>query len=213
MALLDEADWTIQYDLTFRLWLERAECEFSIGSFNKAEELIVQSLARAASNSDQAAAYDLLVRLFVVKGEYPRAVESALACMRLFGIDLPAHPTWEDVQVEYENVSRSLDACPIESLIDLPLMTDPALQAVMPALSTLFDAAYLTDFHLFCLHVCRMVNISVRHGMSGACAHGYVLFGFILGPVFHRYDDGHRFARLAGDLAEKHDFIAVKTRI
>jgi predicted ATPase len=58
-----------------------------------------------------------------------------------------------------------------------------------------------------------MVNISVSHGMSGACAHGYVLFGFILGPVFHRYHDGHRFAKLACDLTEKHGFIAVKTRI
>ena len=28
MALLDESDWTSQYELTFNLWLERAECEF-----------------------------------------------------------------------------------------------------------------------------------------------------------------------------------------
>ena len=28
MALLDEHDWGSQYELTFSLWLERAECEF-----------------------------------------------------------------------------------------------------------------------------------------------------------------------------------------
>jgi predicted ATPase len=63
----------------------------------------------------------------------------------LFGIDLPAHPTWEQVQADYEMVWRTLDGRPIESLIDLPLMTDPELQAAMRVLSELTPAAYLTD--------------------------------------------------------------------
>ena len=96
---------------------------------------------------------------------------SALACLRLFGIDIPAHPTWEQVQAEYETVWRNLEGRPIEGLIDLPLMTDPELQAAMRLLSVLFSAAYFTDFHLYCLLVCRMVNISLQHGTSGASAH------------------------------------------
>ena len=72
-----------------------------------------------------------------MKGEYPQAVASALTCLRLFGIDIPAHPTWEQVQAEYETVWQNLDGRPIESLIDLPLMTDPELQAAMQVLSAL----------------------------------------------------------------------------
>ena len=34
MALLDERDWGSQYELTFSLWLERAECEFLSGNFD-----------------------------------------------------------------------------------------------------------------------------------------------------------------------------------
>ena len=72
-----------------------------------------------------------------MKSENPQAVDSALTCLRLFGIDLPAHPTWEQVQAEYETVWQILDGRPIESLIDLPLMTDPELQAAMRLLSVL----------------------------------------------------------------------------
>ena len=72
-----------------------------------------------------------------MKAEYPQAVASALTCLRLFGIDLPAHPTWEQVQAEYETVWQTLDGRSIESLIDLPLMTDPELQAAMRVLSVL----------------------------------------------------------------------------
>jgi hypothetical protein len=56
---------------------------------------------------------------------------------------MPAHPTWEQIRAEYETVWRNLDGRPIESLIDLPLMTDPELQAAMRLLFVLAHAAYL----------------------------------------------------------------------
>src|ERR1700726_5009028 len=105
-TLLDERDWSIQYELMFSLWLERAECEFLTGNFDKSEQLIVELLERAASKVDEAAAYHLKVQLHIVKGEYPQAVASALTCLHLFGIDIPAHPTWEHVQAEYETIWR-----------------------------------------------------------------------------------------------------------
>jgi PAS domain S-box-containing protein len=212
MALLDERDWGSQYDLMFSLRLERAECEFLTGNFETAEQLIGELLQRGASKVDQAAAYHLKVLLHTVKSENAQAVDIALTCLRLFGIDLPAHPTWEQVQAEYETVWQTLNGRPIESLIDLPMMTDPELQAAMQLLS-LTSPAYFTDFHLFSLLVCRMVNISMQHGMSGASAYGYASFGFILGPVFHRYREGYGFAKLACDLVEKHGFIAYQAKI
>jgi PAS domain S-box-containing protein len=119
----------------------------------------------------------------------------------------------EQVQAEYETVWQTLDGRPIESLIDLPLMTDPELQAAMQVLSVLASPAYFTDFHLFCLFACPMVRISMQHGISGASAHGCSVVGFILGPVFHRYGEGYRFAKLACDLIEKHGFIASQAKV
>ncbi len=213
MALLDERDWGSQYDLMFSLRLERAECEFLTGNFDTAEQLIGELLQRGASKVDQAAAYHLKVLLHTVKSENAQAVASALTCLRLFGIDIPAHPTWEQVQAEYETVWRNLDARPIESLVNLPLMTDPELQAAMQVLSTLLTPAYVTDVHLVCLNVCRLVNISMRHGMCGASAHGFAYLGLVLGPVFHRYNEGYRFTKLACDLVEKHGFIAYRAKV
>ena len=91
-------------------------------------------------------------------------------------------------------------------------MTDPELQAAMQVLSVVTPASYFTDIHLFCSLVCRMANFSMQHGMSGASAHGYAHLGEILGPVFHRYSEGYRFAKLACDLVEKHGFIAYQAK-
>ena len=213
MALLDESEWASHYELTFSLWLERAECEFLTGGLDMAEQLIVELLRRGASKIDLSAAYHLKVLLHVVRSEYSQAVASALACLHLFGIDLPAHPTWGQVHAEYEMVWRNLEGRPIEGLIDLPLMIDPELQAAMRLLSALSDAAYNTNMQLFCLQMCRMVNITARHGVSGGGAHAFGYLGMILGPVFHRYREGYDFARLACDLVEKHGFLPYRAKV
>ncbi|HTB13104.1 MAG TPA: sigma 54-interacting transcriptional regulator [Bryobacteraceae bacterium] len=213
MVLLDENDWGGQYELAFGLWLERVEAEFLTGNFERAEHLIRELLPHAVSKVDRAAVYNLKVSLHILKSENQQAVDSALACLRLFGIDMPAHPSWDQVQLEYEMVWRALAGRPIEGLIDLPLMTDRELQAAMQVLAVLISPSYFTDFHLYCLHICRMVNVSMQHGTGGASAHAYGYFGFILGPVFHRYRDAHRFARLACDLVEKQGFIACQAKV
>jgi predicted ATPase len=130
----------------------------------------------------------------------------------LFGIDLPAHPSWDEVQGAYETIWRNLNGRSIECLIDLPLMTDAEMQAAMQVFSSLAEVGYFTDFYLYCMLVCRMANISMQHGMSGASAHAYACLGSILGPVFHRYREGYRLGRLACDLVEKHDFTAYRTK-
>ena len=51
MALLDERDWGSQYELTFGLRLECAECEFLTGNFDTAEQLIGELLQHGTSES------------------------------------------------------------------------------------------------------------------------------------------------------------------
>jgi predicted ATPase len=128
-ALLEERNWGSRFELMFNLWLERAECEFLSGNFDQAEQFIMELLQRGRSKVDQAGAYHLKVLLHTVKSENQQAVASAITCLRLFGIEIPAHPTWEQVQAEYETMWRNLEGRPIENLLDRLPMTDLELLA------------------------------------------------------------------------------------
>jgi predicted ATPase/signal transduction histidine kinase/GAF domain-containing protein len=213
MAMLDEQAWIDRHELTFSLSLECAECELLSGNLERADQLIGELLRRGTTNVEVADTSCLKINLHVLKGEHPQAVDSALACLRRFGIDLPAHPAPEQVQAEYERVWQTLSGRPIESLIDLPLMTDSKIQAAMHVLSVLAGPATFTDFQLFCLLACRMVNLSIQHGMSGASAYAYACLGSVVGANFHRYREGYRLARLACELVEKHAFTAYDTKV
>jgi len=103
--------------------------------------------------------------------------------------------------------------CKCGSALQHALITDPKIQAALQLLSVLAGPATFTDFQLFCLLACRMVSISIQHGMSGAAAYGYACLGSVLGTNFHRYREGYRLAKLACDLVEKHRFIANQPKV
>jgi len=213
MALLEEEDWAAHYELMFSLWLECARAELLNSNVEECEQLIEELFPRATSKVDQAAVYCLSIQSHTQKSENDQAVASARACLRLFGIDLPVHPSWETLQAEYDSVSQSLVGRPPESLIDQPLMIDREIEAAMQVLSTLVPAAFTIDVRLWCMLISRMVKIGIQHGASGAAAHAYGDWGCVLAHVFHQYREADRFSKLACDLIEKYGFIAHRAEV
>ena len=212
-ALLGPQGWTSCYELQFTLALEHAECAFLNGQFDDADAMIATLLTHAAARVDMAAVYRLKIDLHVVKSETPRAVDSGLECLRRFGIDIPAHPSWEEVQEEYEKIWRNLEGRSIESLVDLPEITDPEMQAVMRVLAALIAPAFFIDGNLMSLLICQSANLSLIHGIANASTQGYAWLGWFLGPVFHRYDEGYRFGKLACELVSQRNFLPDVARV
>ena len=213
MALLEEKDWERRYELMFNLWLERAHCELLSNRIEAAARLIDVLLQRSASNIDKAAVYSLQILQHSIKFEMQSALNSGLACLRLFDIDIPFHPAKERAQAEYEQVWRCLGDRPIESLIDLPRLNDPGIQAAMQVLSDLIVPALSTDTNLHRIILCHMVILSLKHGVSGASAIG--LIG--ISPAFadtdsRSFQSMYRFSQLGIDLVEKHGFFAHKAK-
>ncbi len=212
VALLASDCWEQTYALSFALSFERAECEFMSGGVDEAERLLGPLKEQAKRRIDKAAVYRVLVDLHVTKSENKEAITAALECLDLFSVHMMHHPGRAEVEKEYVRIQALLGPRSIEELIDLPLMTDPEVQAAMRLLSVLFAPAFFTDHNLLALHLCHMVNLSLRYGITDASTQGFAWFGVILGPMFHRYQDAYRFGRLACDLAEKHDFVAFKAK-
>ncbi|OKO76033.1 ATP-binding sensor histidine kinase [Bradyrhizobium sp. AS23.2] len=210
IAVLSDEGWHTSYDLTFGLFLERAECEILNSNLGQAAGLVDTLLVMARSKIDQAEICRLRMLLQLRQGNYAPAVQTALECLRTFGVDLPNTPTPEQVRAEYEEMRRTLGERPIASLVDLPMMDDPDMRAVMKLFSALGELAYHADGDLFQMISCWMVKLSCRHGTSEHSAIGYGAIAVVLGPVFHRFADGEAFARLAVAVAERYGFTAQK---
>jgi predicted ATPase len=212
-AQLGADGWSSHYPLAFALALEHAECTFLNSDFDGAERMAARALDDARTCVDKAAVYRLQIELHVVRSDNDAAVGSALAALRLCGIDFSRHPSREETEREFDDVWKNLGGRPFESIADLPPMTDPEMLAAMRILAELWAPAYFTDFNLAILAGCRMVNISLVLGAANISNQGYALLGFFMGPAFGRYHDGYRLASLASHLAERRNVLLDMARV
>ena len=174
-GLLPDNAWERCSELTFALELNRAECEFVTGDLASAEERLSMVAARATDLVDEASVACLRIALYTVLGRRDRAVEIGLSYLAKVGIAWSPHPTGEEVREEYERLWRQLGSRQIESLFDLPPMSDPEIRATIEVLSELQGPAHWTDQNLEHLLLLRMANLSIQHGNTDASAVAYGL--------------------------------------
>ena len=207
--LLGSEAWESRYELVYPLHLALAECETRSGNPDRAARLLAQLLERARTKLDKAQPMGLKLEVHWARGELAEAVQDELAGLALCGIELPLHPTEEDVVAARNRVRRLLGNRPIEAIVDLPLMTDPEKQVALQGL----QASYFTDSNLYFLRAASMVALSLEHGNCDDSAFWYSGYSLALAGRFGDYQDAHRFALVAYTLMEQRHLLGHKARI
>jgi PAS domain S-box-containing protein len=211
-SLLTVACWDRNYELIFSIEYLLAECELLTADMAAAENRLSMLAQRARSGHDIAVVTRLQLTLYTSLTRIDRGVEVCLDYLRRGGTDWPVHPTREDAMREYDRIWSLIGDRSIEALVDLPLMTDPALLDVLDVLTEVVTPALFCDENLCSLIVCRMVNLSLEHGNSDAACFAYVWLAIIAGPRFGNYRDGFRFGRLGYELVESRGLTRYQAR-
>jgi PAS domain S-box-containing protein len=202
-ALLTEESWRTDYQLIFSLGHVMAECEMLTADMESAEKRLSMLAGRARSSHDVAVVTRLRLTLYTALDRADRGVEVCLEYLRRGGIHWSAHPGRNDVLREYDRIWSLLGGRQIETLIDLPLMSNSGVLDTLDVLTEIVNTALHSDENLSSLVICHMVNLSVEHGNSDASCFAYVWFAIIAGPRFGNYKDGFRFGRLGYELVER----------
>jgi len=201
--LLTEDAWNRQYSLTFALELHLAECEFLTGNIEAAKDRLGSLAGRAKGLIDRGAVTYLQVALYTALDLNEEAVKAGLEYFKLMGVHWSLQTAEDEVKAEYQQIWRNLGNRPIESLIDLPAMTDPVQRVFVDVLAIVEEPAFFANEHLRCLIVARMVNLSLEYGNTDGSCIAYLHLGWLLGPRFGDYESAFRFGKLSLDLMEK----------
>jgi predicted ATPase/signal transduction histidine kinase/ActR/RegA family two-component response regulator len=213
VTLLPHDAWEQLYPLTFTLEFHRAECEFLIGQVTAAEQRLAVLAARAATLIDNAAVACLRLELYTTLDRSDLCVDLCLEYLRRIEVQWSPHPTKEDVRTEYDEIWRRIGGRSIEDLVNLPVISDPEWRATLDVLAQVVTPALFTDDNFLCLVLCRMANISIEHGNSGASCFAYVWLGMIVGPHFNDYPTAFRFGQLGFELVERGGLDRFKARV
>jgi PAS domain S-box-containing protein len=182
--ILLENSWEIHHSLTVELYQKRAECEYLVGNFDRAEELFSIILSKAQDKFIQASVYSIQMYLKMTQGENIKAsLEAGLKGLSVMGMHLPTTPEGYQaaIKTQLEELNTQLGVARPADCFDLPEMTDPVQRVCVSLLADLWAAAYMAgDHHLSSLAPLLMINLSLKHGNAESSGFAYCLYGMSL---------------------------------
>ncbi len=195
--LLPEDSWDKLYDLSFSLYTEGGEAEYLIGNQQKAEGLFAEALRNAKDNLDKIKIFDIQIPLYVVNNKMSAAFAQGRKALALLGLNMPKKANPLNILINLIKVKRILKYNKIESLINLPVMSDPKKLAVCNMLIQMTLPVYISFPDYLPIIIFKTLNFSLKNGNSIYSLYSYVAYGLILCCYLNQIEDGYKFGSMA----------------
>ncbi len=200
---LTKNSWEKEYDLTLHLYTEATETAYFGGNFEQMEQLAQIVLQHARTLSDEVKICEIQILAYVAQNQQRKAIKIALIFLKRLGIGFPEEPTQEDVRLALREMQITLSGKPIQSLIDLPMMTNTQSMLAIRVMVAVTAAAYVVSPRLMVLQALKQIDLSLEHGNVSESSFSYGTYGFILCGVVGDIESGYQFAQLALGLLKR----------
>ncbi len=203
--LLPKNSWENNYELTFSLHRQLAECEYLTGNFAGADELFKITLERATDKFERAEIYNLIVLLTITQERFQESVQAGLAGMKLMGLEVPE--TDGELQTaigtQMQAVQAHLTQVNIPDLLHRTPMEDREKQVCMTLLANFWGASFgggYINYNVWC--VLTLTQLSLAFGHAETSAFAYSAYGLML-ALQEDYKTGYEFGELSLKLLDK----------
>jgi PAS domain S-box-containing protein len=206
-ALLPVDAWQASYDDMLTLQLELAECEYLVGAYARADELLDLALARTRSVLDGARVQRLRVRLYQLAGRHPDAVTALLAGLTQLGLTFPAG----DAELERASAAELVKIASlvrgrrIADFVEAPEAPDAGVRATIGLIDEGLAPAYVSRAALWLALALRITSLSLEHGHAEGSAFGYIAYAVVLGATTDDRPTALAFSEMALRLDERRD--------
>ena len=210
MALLPDDAWHTCYELSLRLHLDCLETMRLTGNMDEMGALFESVKRHARVPLDAVGAYESRIKGFMAQDRLREALITAREILNLLGVDIPNRARKSESRQVLMDTLSTLAGKEIETLVELPEMTDPFQLAVMKILVTMISVIYIGRPDLYSHLLCKQVQASIRYGNAPGSVFLYAAFGSLLCRLGNDIEAGYRFGAVALALAEKRNTLEHK---
>ena len=213
-SLLDEDDWTRNYDLMHDLTNSCAEMEYTAGDIASMKPLLNDSLAHSISFDDKIRCYITLISSLCANDNPKDAVKVILEVLERVGETFPSTVEPATVFDGLQETQRALADTSHDSLKSLPEMKDKQKALAMSFLNQLHISSYMAGMHnLTALTIFRMVCLSMVYGLCSESPSAFAWYGYFLCSggaskgcaVHHDIEKGYRYGKAGMALSQRFD--------
>ncbi len=213
LNLLSHKSWEYEYSLTLGIYQLATETAYLTGDFEQMEIFAQTVLIQAKTLLDQVKIYEIKIQAYASQMQFSRAIDTALEVLKILNISFTTTPTKVEIQQAFQATAARLSLRSVESLIDLPPMTDPLAQTAMKLLASINGVAYQAAPELFSLIILKLVDLSIEYGNSEISALAYGLYAILLGAIVQDIETSYKFGQLAINLLKKQDNQLVECKV
>jgi len=203
IKLLETTSWLTNYEITLNLYEEAAEAAYLCGKFEQMQHLANIVINNANELTEKIKVYNLQILAAIAQNQLNKALQIGLQLLNQLGINFPEEPTDDFVNQVLAEINSLIPKNNIQSLLDLPEMTDINSLAAMEILDTISAAAYSASPKLMLLINLSRVKLSLLNGNCSFSAIAYAAYGLILCGVLNDSELGYEFGKISLDLAAK----------
>ncbi len=202
--LLEQNAWKDQYDLSFNLYLNLAESLLSDSKFEELETICNLALEHITSPIDRADIYVLQIFQYTLQGRFKELNEVGKSALNPLGIYLEKEPIEQLINQEFAAIAKHLQNRSINSLLDLPSITNPKIKAIVKLVIALEPGVYVNcNIQLYTFFSLKAVHLSIENGNIPESIKAYANYGLLLGLFKQEYQRGYEFAEFAIQLSHK----------
>ncbi|MBD2501117.1 ATP-binding sensor histidine kinase [Anabaena azotica] len=202
IELLQPNCWNSQYELTLALHETAAEAAYLSGNFQQMRELVEIVLIRAKSLIHKLKVYEIKIEAYKAQGYSFDAIRIGIEVLNLLDLAFTAQPSQADIEVELQQVQLALAGKEIESLVNLPHLTNDKKLIWMRILGRLLPISYASNPLLFSFIALKQVNLSLVCGNCDVSSLAYAVYAVICWNLFADYSSCYRLGQVALNLLD-----------
>lgn len=203
LLLLPQNCWSNNYTFTLELYDEAAEIAFLCGEMDRVGHLVNVILANVKDLNDSIKANEVKIQQLIARNQHNEAISLGLEILKKYGIRFPAHPGKLATIFGLIKTNMMVGKKPSSFFENLPRMTDPGKLAAYRILSELLSAGYFAAPNLVPLLIFKMVQLSVKDGLSPKSPFAFGAFGYIQSAYIGKVDEGVNFGNISLNVSAK----------
>jgi len=211
--LLSRNIWNQNYTLALKIFIGLANSQYLTKDFDRAEQTFNSIIEHAESVIDRIQIYEMKSSMYASQNRMSEIIVILKQALKELNISLPNKPTEISPLPELIKYKFLLKGRSISDLANLPPMEDPKDLAIMRILNALIAPAFIGQPALFPVIVLKMVNLTLKKGLSPISSLAFAAFGMIQGFGLGDFNSGYQFGELAVTLLKRNDSKNLKCRV
>jgi histidine kinase len=211
LELLGERPWEADYATARDAHVIKAECQLINGDLVASKRLLDELELHVGDVLERVPGRALRMRLFLNQGALDEACASSVDTLRMLGVDLPDATDRAGLGAmigkEFSSFQAVLASRSIESLADLPALTDPIQLAVLDVFFSTIPVAFQSNQELAVVIQLLGAQVPLSHGNAPLSPFFYCQYGIVHIVVTGDYATAFRFGELGIELCKRPEYL------